>query len=151
MYPCCTGVLAALAQFTCPVCPLPACADFDVVPLQLLSKLGSSVDVSLALSLWPLAANMLLCHAAGLGIGWLQVSSGTTLPCALCYASLLKRECSHFQLLRFFVAVLLYCCCLAAGNQISTVNLQLLTLDFGLSTCCRCSLQESRQSCGPKP
>ncbi|WIA28085.1 hypothetical protein OEZ86_010668 [Tetradesmus obliquus] len=42
-------------------------------PALLLSKLGSSVDVSLALSLWPLAANMLLCHAAGLGIGWLQV------------------------------------------------------------------------------
>ncbi|WIA08024.1 hypothetical protein OEZ85_007494 [Tetradesmus obliquus] len=42
-------------------------------PALLLSKLGSSVDVTLALSLWPLAANMLLCHAAGLGIGWLQV------------------------------------------------------------------------------
>uniref|UniRef100_A0A383V5U6 Auxin efflux carrier n=1 Tax=Tetradesmus obliquus TaxID=3088 RepID=A0A383V5U6_TETOB len=42
-------------------------------PALLLSKLVSSVDVSLALSLWPLAANMLLCHAAGLGIGWLQV------------------------------------------------------------------------------
>jgi predicted permease len=41
--------------------------------LQLLSNLGSSLNVSLAISLWPLAANMVICHAAGLGIGWLQV------------------------------------------------------------------------------
>jgi predicted permease len=41
--------------------------------LQLLSKLGSSVSVALAISLWPLAANMVICHAVGLGIGWLQV------------------------------------------------------------------------------
>ncbi|KAF6259145.1 auxin efflux carrier [Scenedesmus sp. NREL 46B-D3] len=42
-------------------------------PALLLSKLGSSVDVALAISLWPLAANMVICHAVGLALGWLQV------------------------------------------------------------------------------
>jgi predicted permease len=50
--------------------PAPACFQLH---LQLLSNLGSSLDIALAISLWPLAANMIICHAVGLGIGWLQV------------------------------------------------------------------------------
>lgn len=42
------------------------------LPALLLSKLGSSVDASLALELWPIAANMAAVHTVGLGLGWAQ-------------------------------------------------------------------------------
>eukprot|EP00775_Hariotina_reticulata_P002787 gene2789-3080_t len=41
-------------------------------PALLLSKLGSSVDARQALELWPLGANMVLCHCVGLILGWAQ-------------------------------------------------------------------------------
>jgi hypothetical protein len=34
-----------------------------------------TVDVTEAIRLWPLAANMVACHVAGLGLGWLQVKT----------------------------------------------------------------------------
>lgn len=48
-------------------------------PALLLAKLGSSVDARQALALWPLAANMLACHAVGLALGWAQVGSSRRL------------------------------------------------------------------------
>jgi hypothetical protein len=33
------------------------------------------VDLSEAIRLWPLAVNMLACHVAGLGLGWLTVKT----------------------------------------------------------------------------
>ncbi len=33
------------------------------------------VDAAEAFRLWPLAANMVACHVAGLGLGWLQVKA----------------------------------------------------------------------------
>lgn len=41
-------------------------------PALLLSKLGSSVDAQQAFKLWPIAANMIACHAVGLGLGLVQ-------------------------------------------------------------------------------
>lgn len=34
------------------------------------------MGVAEAARLWPVAANMVACHVAGLGLGWLQVSRG---------------------------------------------------------------------------
>lgn len=43
--------------------------------LRFLLLMQHTVDIAEAVRLWPLAANMLACHVAGLGLGWLQIKT----------------------------------------------------------------------------